>query len=474
MMSSTFSRMGRFWFRDKTEGWIFLVALVLGLAFLVLLWRQSAGDLARTVLTGDAVSYFQLARQPSYFFSLDIRPLPETPDAFLRTPGYPLFLAPILRLAQDSILAVFVVQVIISALSAVLIYRIANLLQFPKLVGLGAGLLFALEPNIAVYAVSIITEPLFVFLLLLFTYLLVGGLLKNKLDKKRYLFLGMLSGFTVLVRPVLYPFIFVIIAVLAFYLIKQTRGRTWLKLTLIFTAGIYLLVFPWLLRNKIIFNTWSVSSISGVHAFLSYAVPFYAYQHGVNKNAAETELMKRIKLLTVGDKYDLRNSAIYKKFAREIITADLPGYLFFHAANTTAFFLGNGYRNIPRDLGFSSAYPAVNLSTVRLLINRQFGVLLGFFRSHPVYLAVFAGGAVLWFLITLFMLYGLLTGLFRESDRIKKYFLIFCGLAILYFAAVAGPEAYYKMRMPVNPFIFILAFYGLGRFLNKLSSNVSK
>lgn len=460
--------------KNKTELVIFLLATVLGMTLLALLWFKTGPQFSDFVLKGDALSYYNLAHNLKYFFSFSIIDLSATADAFLRTPGYPLFLGLILTLTGDSIAVVLAVQIILSALSAVLVYRIANLLRFPKLVGLGAGLLFALEPNIAVYAVSVITEPLFVFLFLLSVYLLADGLIGNNFSKKRYLVLGILLGLDVLVRPVLYPFVFIIIFALTFYLIKRVKLKESFKITLTLIVGVYLMVFPWLLRNKIVFNTWSVSSISGVHAFLSYAVPFYAYQQGVNKNVAEAELMEKIKPLTVGDKYDLRNNAVYKKFAREIITANLPGYLFFHAANTASFFLGNGYRNLPRDLGFSSAYPSINLSTVRLLINRQFGILLDFFKSHPIYLIVFAAGAVLWFLITLFMLYGLLTGLFRESDQIKRYFIIFCGLAILYFAAVAGPEAYYKMRLPVNPFIFILAFYGLDCFLSKFPRYASR
>jgi len=329
---------------------------------------------------------------------------------------------------------------------------------------LGAGLFFALEPNIAVYAVSIITEPLFVFIFLLFLYLLTRSLKTKQLGTKRFLALGALLGFGVLVRPVLYPFAFILVALLAFYLGRIVLTRSWLRLVTVFAAGLYLVVFPWILRNKVVFDSWSVSSISGVHTFLSYAVPFYAYQHGVNKNVAEAELTERIKSQVVGDKYDLRNNELYQRYAREIISQDVPGYVFFHAINTTSFFLSNGYRNVPRDLGFEVSYPTVNLSFIRLAINRQLETLWDFFRDHLGSLLVFVGGAILWLLVNLFMLLGIFKSLFRQRDQMIKYFGWLAVVTILYFAAVAGPEAYYKMRMPVNPFIFILAFYGLERF----------
>lgn len=458
----------------RKEWIIFGAAFSLGIAFILLMHLKGSEAFKKIVLAGDASDYYTLGLNLKTFFTLSIDQIPRLEGAFLRTPGYPLFLALIFSLTAGSIMAVLIVQVMLSAFSAVLIYRIADLFRFPKLVGLGAGLFFALEPSIAVFAVSILTETVFVFLFLLFVYLLATSLINNDFSKKKYLVLGLILGFDVLVRPVLYPFIFVIILASIFCLIKKIKPKESFKIILALIAGVYLMISPWLLRNKIVFDTWSVSSISGVHTFLSYAVPFYAYQHGVNKNLAEVELMEKIKPLTIGDKYDLRNNAVYKKFAREIITADIPGYFFFHVINTTSFFLSNGYRNIPRDLGFDSVYPSVNLSTIRLLINRQFGVLLDFFKSHPVSLLVFVVGVALWFLINLFMLYGIFVGIFRESDEMKRYFIIFCCMAIFYFAVVAGPEAYYKMRFPVNPFIFILAFYGLSYPLKRFSNHANR
>ncbi|MDP2910123.1 MAG: hypothetical protein Q8N69_03585, partial [bacterium] len=58
---------------------------------------------------------------------------------------------------------------------------------------------------------------------------------------------------------------------------------------------------------------------------------------------------------------------------------------------------------------------------------------------------------------------GIVTGVFSERDKIKKLFILFFTAAIAFFALTAGPEAYYKMRFPVDPLIFILAFYGLWR-----------
>ena len=88
-------------------------------------------------------------------------------------------------------------------------------------------------------------------------------------------------------------------------------------------------------------------------------------------------------------------------------------------------------------------------------------VLVDFFSAHWIYFLVFMLGAAGWLILNLGLLVGVLIGLFKELAPTKKFFIILSGIFILYLAVVSGPEAYYKMRFPANPFIFILAIYGL-------------
>ncbi len=258
---------------------------------------------------------------------------------------------------------------------------------------------------------------------------------------------------------------------LLFYFWREKIGIGKLvKTVAILAVGIYLVVFPWILRNKIVFNSWSVSSIEGVHLFYSYVVPFYAYEnHIADKDIALKQLSPSINIL--GDKYDLRNDQVYSRLAKEIIKQNPLDYAFFHLSNTTSFFMSNGYRNIGRELGFHSSAPSLNYSFIRLLLGGKIKSLLNFFGTNASYFAVFMIGVAVWLLINISMIAGIVRGIFLEKDRTRKYFILFLTATILYFAITAGPEAYYKMRFPVNPLIFMLAFYGFYSCWLRVRSN---
>ena len=448
----------------RVEIILFLLAFGLRVIFLILMRLKTGNDFSDFVLKGDALSYYNMAFNLKYFFSLHILDAPFFSDALLRTPGYPLFLAAIFSLFKKSIVAVMLIQALLSGLTAILIYKISNLANFHKLVGLSSAILFSMEPMSIITSNSILTETLFLFFFLLFFYLLISGLVRGGLNGKRIFLLGTIIGLSVLIRPVLYPYSVILVLFLLSYLYfyRKIRWANLVKMLVFFAVGIYLLVFPWILRNKIVFNSWSVSSISGVHLFYSYAIPFYAYKHKIpDKDIVSEQFSKKMSPYIVGDKYDLRNNPVYYKFAKEIISDDPLGYAFFHITNTISFFMSNGYRNVGRELGFSFSTPSVNFSFIRLLLSGNIKSLLDFLKHNTSYLATFIAGALVWLLISVFMIAGVVKGLFLEKDRIRKFFILFFAVSIAYFALTAGPEAYYKMRFPVNPLIFILAFYGL-------------
>ena len=460
---------------NKREGGLFLLAVIARLFFLWVLIIKAGEKLLDVVLKGDAFGYYNLALNLRYLFTLII---PETTffsDYFLRSPGYPIFLATILYTFAKSPFAIIIFQAIFSGLSAVLIYRIARLMNLPGLVGMGSALFFSVEPIMVITSNSILSETLFLFLLLLFIYFLFRSVQKNDFRKKNFLILGLLLGFNILVRPILYPLLLLFALFLVYLVYKRfTVVQTGLRM-LIFLAGAYIFIFPWLLRNKLVFDSWSISSISGVHLYYSYAVPFYAYQHDIiNKDLAEKELDQKIKPQLVGNRYDLRNNNTYKKFGREIILSDPLKYGFFHLANTTSFFMSNGYRNIPRELGFTVKSPPLNYSFIRLLLTGKISGLLEFFKNNKFQFAAFIIGNLTWLLINLFLIVGVIKGFLFEPDKAKKTFITLFILLIGYFAITAGPEAYYKMRFPVNPFIFILAFYGLERFLSRFPAYANR
>lgn len=451
----------------KIEILVFLAAFIFRIAFLVILVLKNGDNLMKLALAGDSYSYYNLAFNLKYFFSFHVLPMTDFSDTFLRTPGYPLFSALIFVIFNKSIIALFAAQAIISGFSAVLIYKIVSIFNWRRVIAVGAALLFAFEPMTALFSNSILTETLFLFLFLAFIYILARGIIKNDFRWERMMLAGFLFGAGTLVRPVLYPFL-IVTAVFIFLGFYNKKGLyNTLKITACFIIGAYVLIFPWILRNKMTYGSWSFSSIGSYHFYSSFAVPFYAYEMKTpDKDIAQKKLDSEIKPYLVGDKYDIRNDEIYKKFGMQILSKNILGYAFFHLSNMPSFFLSNGYRNLGREMGFEVAKPKLNYSFMRLLIDGKIKTLISFFRDNILYFVIFVLGAAFWVLINLFMLIGVFRGLKRRNDFNIRLMISFMFLIIVYFAVVSGPEAYYKMRFPANPFMFILAFYGLNEIIN--------
>jgi hypothetical protein len=154
------------------------------------------------------------------------------PDAYV-SPGYPLFLALILRLFPAAgLTAVRWSQALLGAGTAALAASWA---------GLFAGVLVALYPSFIWSTGSILTEVAFLFLLV--AYLVLHARLLERPRRGRALVTGAVLGLAVLTRP--------IAAALPFAIGLHRSGRRGLALVL---AGAALVNLPWWIRNLIVLH----------------------------------------------------------------------------------------------------------------------------------------------------------------------------------------------------------------------------
>src|SRR5215210_9173927 len=92
---------------------------------------------------------------------------------FFRAPLFPLFMAGIWSVTGESVFAVKIVQAILHAITALMIFRTAKILTGEMLVASLAGLLFAVNPFFIYQAAAIQTEALHTFLLTLALLLVI-------------------------------------------------------------------------------------------------------------------------------------------------------------------------------------------------------------------------------------------------------------------------------------------------------------
>lgn len=139
------------------------------------------------------------------------------------TPGYPFYLAAILKLSSDTQGAAYKViqysQAIMGALVSILAVLIA--LHFiPFRFAYLAGILTSLSPHLITVGFNVLTEPLFIFLLILAIWILLRGLKSKSIGW--LVVSGLLFGSAALVRPAIIAFPLFILPLL--FLSRQWRG----------------------------------------------------------------------------------------------------------------------------------------------------------------------------------------------------------------------------------------------------------
>lgn len=230
---------------------VLLIVLVAALLRGAFLFR------APVFATGDTEGYLA----PAYALARGV----EFELASKRTPAYPLFVAGVIRLGGEDLRSVVFVQHALGVLTAVLTYALARAsftpARFGRVVGLGAGLLVALNGALVLSEHAIMTEALFDPLVVAALTALVGGLRTRRLWL--YTAAGLLLGLATLVRPVAQA----LLPLLPLGVLVVERGwrrdawRTTLLRSAVGLGAVALVLVPWMLRSALEQDTAGVGSL---------------------------------------------------------------------------------------------------------------------------------------------------------------------------------------------------------------------
>ncbi len=193
-------------------------------------------------------------------------------------PLYEYFLAGIYKIFGHSYPAVWILQAILHAVSAYLIYLICLLvfagLENKKKIGLWAATIFGFYPDLIEISAMLMTETLYLFFACLMIYLFMFYVRNDGL--KTFLLLSFVSGLAVLVRP---PLLF-FLPILFFYLYKK---RDWGRAMIM--AVILILVFvPWTIRNYKVYGEIMPFGTAGA---LNFWIGNHAGANGEQEAGAE-------------------------------------------------------------------------------------------------------------------------------------------------------------------------------------------
>lgn len=171
-----------------------------------------------------------------------------------RTPGYPLFLAGVIKLFGEDLFAIALVQHLIGIGIALLVWALARRL-FGPVPALLAGLVVALEGTLLVSEHYVMPETLFTLVLLAAMLSLVCGL--DRGGWPWFLAAGLGLGYAALVRPV--GLVVLPIFLLATLLGASNPGVVVRRVALV-CVGTSLLIVPWVVRNWVVLGSPSLAT----------------------------------------------------------------------------------------------------------------------------------------------------------------------------------------------------------------------
>lgn len=209
----------------------------------------------RAILASDALNYLTLAYNLAVHGAFSGRNIPPFHPDPLRTPGYPLFIAPFMLVPDPDHLRVIVVaQVVLGVLTAVGVADLGRRL-FGGRVGLVAGVFFALAPMPVIMTAYVYSETLFTALLVAGGWLLVLG---SDSDKWWISGLGgLVFGFAALVRPIgLF-----LLPLLVLVPVGRMPLRAGWRHAVVLALGFMILAGAWMGRNAVRFGRFSLAAI---------------------------------------------------------------------------------------------------------------------------------------------------------------------------------------------------------------------
>ena len=374
-------------------------------------------------------------------------PTDPTP-MYLRTPGYPAFLAAILW-PTGSAWAISPIQATVSLLGVAVIVLVAWRLLGPT-AALVAGAVVALDPLQFAASGALLTES--VASVVLVAIVAVGVVVfasrrPRDVPLAVLLALGALVAVATLVRPAFwfYPLVLLVLLAVRF---RRLPWRSVVARLLVFLLPVAVGVGGWQLRNHVAVDSWQVSGASGLAMHCWYAADVEAQVSGISVDDARRQLgcpqfdanPDGVCTPTVGCQVpdpDAKGQG-FDAWGRQglDILADHP----VQAARTMV-------EGAVREVGGpGDAFVSRYLDTD---------------ESWPLTAALFSWNAALW----VFAAGGALVGL-RSKHRGFWVFVIATIGYVMVASAGVGADARY--RIPVIPLLVLLAALGVQRSLRSL------
>lgn len=410
--------------------------------------RWLASDIARLLVLAALVRlawWFAMASDPARFFEPDssgyvslatslssgdgFAALGSNTPEFVRTPGYPGFLAIIQWIFGDSARVLALVQALVTSLFVVPLHRIAKTFLDRRAANIVVGLM-ALHPLILYHSTMLLTEALSLLLVMV----VVDRLIRHVRDVDQRLQAWVVTGgwlaLLAQVRPIAY-FLAPIVVVAMFWI--QFRRQQKAAMSIRRVAA--LLIVPliaiggWQVRNKVEVDSWRFSGIEAVNMYLYRAAGVIGYREGRSWLEVREELRADFGEPRPGEQQGVYYDRMYGE-GLDIVLDDVPA---------------------------AAAMTLRGLADTALGDSRDPDRFLSYFDLQSQTFVTWG----MWTVMTsIWLLAG--WGVISARRRGLGSAALLIAVVLVYMVALsAGPEAYSRFRTPVEPLLWVMAALGL-------------
>ena len=445
---------------DKYRHFIVIFCLWFALWGALFWVEYSRGNINAGILTSDSLEYYASAVNlyDHGVFSRMTEP-PFIPDRF-RTPFYPLVAGAILWVF-NGIAAVYIFQFFLSFISAIGVYLIADFLWNSKQIAFIAALAFVFNPVTFLLVNSFMSETLFLLLLIFGAYYF---LLHIKSGSTGHFAVSIaFFSLNALVRPAVLYFVFF---AFLYSVLTRFNPRKLIVNTAVFAAIFLIILFPWFLRNRIIFNDWHFTSADLINTYYMHLGQLYGWQNGLELHDAIKELGKFCAPSEVReDFHGWCVSPQLRELYLPVLSQISPSVIFKYVSLGGVRYLFNGgfmeFGNWLCEHKCSKA----PLNIIDVLANGGSNVLSIIKNKPPVLLFTWIVDKVVWFVVYFLAGFSLWNW---KKFRADGKLLVFILLVLGYFLAISIPAWTTRYRVPFDPFLFLLAAPGFWYLKNHL------
>jgi 4-amino-4-deoxy-L-arabinose transferase-like glycosyltransferase len=454
---SLFSRQAwkMLWVKHKFLFIILFFSLVLKL----IVWGSVLSFNPSSLLWDDAARYQSSALALLRLGEFLINPEPSSPPQYAIPPGYPLLLAITYAIAGEHEDLGIIVNIALSLIIIVLIYW-SGITLFSKNAAILAALFLALDFSSFSYSLRLLSETLFTLLLTLVLCTLIQFSRTN--DKKWIFITSILLACAAFVRPIgLYLIIPIGFILLGASLVKHWNISKLIMSFLLLFLPFMLMVGAWKVHNYYSLRTWQFCPISGSNIFYYRAAAVVSFRDNISLTEARKYLDDLVSgyesthpqtaTWTTGQYSDFWASQGMKIIRENPILLVKTGI-----SGIIPMLAGGGDGPVLRMLNYpvytisdNDTFTALKNLDVKFFMKRfSSGISFITFLYAEIYLVVIYLGMALWLLSVL-----------ARKDITNTSILII--VIILYFFMIsAGPESGSRFRVPVMPFLCLLAASG--------------